>query len=227
MVVLAVLLGMSSAAAAQGTGEVWGKVIDRKTRTTLPGVSVFIKYGATVIGVNTDADGAFRIKSIPPGTHTVHFSFVGYGEGSIEQVNVFADGIVRLGDFAMEAGVDITGATVYADPVIGTDAYPKVVQKDLDHMAGNQNLVKVISSITSDVQSTDDGQLYFRGARDDDFVYYVDGVKLKGDVKIPSTAVGSIQVYTGGVPARYGDFTGGCVVIETQSYFNWLNSRMN
>ena len=45
-----------------------------------------------------------------------------------------------------------------------------------------------------------------------------------GDANIPGLAIGSVKVYTGGVPARYGDFTGGCIVIETQSYFNWLSS---
>ncbi len=221
------LLGLSGAAVSQGTGEIWGKVIDSKTKTTLPGVSVFIKNGISMIGVNTDADGNFRIKSVQPGTHTLHFSMVGYGEGSVEQVTVFADGIVKIGEYGMDAGVELTEAVIHGDPVIGTDVIPKLKQKDLERMPGVHSLERLVGSMTSDVQSTDDGKLYFRGARDDDFVYYVDGVKLKGDVKVPSTAIGSIQVYTGGVPARYGDFTGGCIVIETQSYFDWLNSRMN
>ena len=84
----------------------------------------------------------------------------------------------------------------------------------------------ILEKMTSEIQVSDNGEMYFRGARDNDFVYYIDGTKIMGDnVKIPSAAIGSIEVYTGGVPARYGDFTGGCIVIETQSYNNWLNSR--
>jgi hypothetical protein len=32
-------------------------------------------------------------------------------------------------------------------------------------------------------------------------------------------------VYTGGVPACYGDFTGGLVMITTKSFFNGLQSK--
>ena len=50
-------------------------------------------------------------------------------------------------------------------------------------------------------------KFYFRGARNGGVVYYVDGVKQRdGDYKIPSTAVASIMVYMGDVPAKYGDF---------------------
>ena len=30
----------------------------------------------------------------------------------------------------------------------------------------------------------------------------------------------SITIYTGGLPARYGDVTGGVVAIETKSYYD-------
>jgi hypothetical protein len=38
----------------------------------------------------------------------------------------------------------------------------------------------------------------------------------------PSMAIGSIMVYTGGVPSKYGDYSGGVVVVETMSYFDWV-----
>lgn len=222
----ALLLATSSWALAQGTGEVWGRVFDSKSGTTIPGVSVFVKNGAALIGVNTDADGYFRLKPLPTGTYTVQFSCLGYGEGSVEQVVVYSDGIAKLGDYKMDPGVEITGATIYSQKVIGFDVVPRMNINEIADMPGNKDIKKIVSSMSADIQTTDDGALYFRGARDDDFVYYVDGIRVAGDnMKVPSTAIGSIQVYTGGVPARYGDFTGGCVVIETQSYFNWLNGQ--
>jgi outer membrane receptor protein involved in Fe transport len=42
--------------------------------------------------------------------------------------------------------------------------------------------------------------------------------------RIPSSAIGSISVYTGGLPAKYGDTTGGVVVIETKSYMDLYNA---
>ena len=38
---------------------------------------------------------------------------------------------------------------------------------------------------------------------------------------IPGIAVGSVKVYTGGIPAAYGDVTGGVIVVETKSYFDY------
>ena len=37
---------------------------------------------------------------------------------------------------------------------------------------------------------------------------------------VPNEAINSFSVYTGGVPAKYGDVTGGIVAIETKSYFD-------
>ncbi len=222
----ALLLGLSSMVLAQGTGEVWGRVIDKATGITIPGVNVFVKNGVSMIGVQTNEKGEFRLKPLPPGVYTVQFSCMGYGEGSMEQVTIYSEGIARVGDYAMQAGIELQPVVISATKLIGMDVIPKMNAKELAESVGNKDLKYMISSITSDVQRTDDGALYFRGARDNDYVYYVDGVKTSAnDMKVPSTAIGSIQVYTGGVPARYGDFTGGCVVIETQSYFDWLNSR--
>jgi hypothetical protein len=43
---------------------------------------------------------------------------------------------------------------------------------------------------------------------------------ITGDIGIPGQAIGSLKVYTGGVPARYGDLSGGVIVVETKSYFD-------
>ncbi|HMC97583.1 MAG TPA: hypothetical protein VKG92_08025, partial [Flavobacteriales bacterium] len=50
-------------------------------------------------------------------------------------------------------------------------------------------------------------------------VSFIDGVKQSGSVpRVPPSAISSISVYTGGLPARYGDVTGGVIVIETKTY---------
>jgi len=68
--------------------------------------------------------------------------------------------------------------------------------------------------------------LYFRGERSQAVLYIVDGVKtMDGRLGIPGSAIGHLTVYSGGVPAKYGDFTGGVVVIETQSYFDIVSQR--
>jgi outer membrane receptor protein involved in Fe transport len=50
-------------------------------------------------------------------------------------------------------------------------------------------------------------------------VSYLDGVKISGGVpRVPPSAISSVSVYTGGLPARYGDVTGGVIVFETRTY---------
>jgi outer membrane receptor protein involved in Fe transport len=42
---------------------------------------------------------------------------------------------------------------------------------------------------------------------------------------IPSLAIGSLEIYTGGIPAKYGDVTGGVIMMTTKGYFDILNER--
>jgi hypothetical protein len=230
LIVMALLLGMSGMVFPQGMGEIRGKVVDQKTGETMPGVNVVVKTASGMIGAQTDVKGNFVLKPLASGVYTVEVSFVGYKPQAIGPVSVQAENITAMNSIALWPGIEIKGAekVEYVDPLIKPQPLIVIPPKEFNNMAGHENLKKIISNFTPDAYATDDGALYFRGARDDDFVYYVDGMKQQGgDVNLPSIAIGSIQVYTGGVPARYGDFTGGCIVIETQSYNDWKNSRRN
>jgi hypothetical protein len=51
-------------------------------------------------------------------------------------------------------------------------------------------------------------------------IFMLDGVKGNEMMNVPSCAIGRMMVYTGGIPAKYGDTLGGVVVMETKSYFD-------
>jgi outer membrane receptor protein involved in Fe transport len=56
--------------------------------------------------------------------------------------------------------------------------------------------------------------------------YFVDGMKVGSALSgVPNDAINSLSVYTGGLPAKYGDVTGGVVAIETKSYFDLYQQR--
>ncbi|OPZ99136.1 MAG: TonB dependent receptor [Bacteroidetes bacterium ADurb.Bin408] len=55
-----------------------------------------------------------------------------------------------------------------------------------------------------------------RGAREEGTVTYIDGVKVRGSSGIPQAAIDQVTVLTGGLPAQYGDATGGVVNITTK-----------
>ena len=41
---------------------------------------------------------------------------------------------------------------------------------------------------------------------------------------VPGVSIGALEAYTGGIPAKYGDTTGGVIVLETKSYFDLYNA---
>ena len=71
------------------------------------------------------------------------------------------------------------------------------------------------------VQKEEGGELFVRGSRSDATQYVIDGVKTKGNFRIPKNAIKEITVITGGVPAMFGDATGGVIIITTKGYLGW------
>lgn len=63
-----------------------------------------------------------------------------------------------------------------------------------------------------------------RGARTDANLYFIDGVKTQSAI-VPQSAISSVTMYTGGIPASYGDVTGGVFVIETKSANNFYSGH--
>jgi outer membrane receptor protein involved in Fe transport len=90
-----------------------------------------------------------------------------------------------------------------------------------------KNPVALIASTSPDIyKSHNSDELYFRGSRSDAMAYYVDGVKITDGLSgVPPDGIASITIFTGGLPARYGDVTGGVVAIETKSYFDLYMQR--
>ena len=84
------------------------------------------------------------------------------------------------------------------------------------------NPIKIATSLPGVTQG-DQGEVYIRGSRPLSTQYITDGIKMPdGKIGIPGQAIGSMKVYTGGIPANYGDVTGGVIVVETMSYYDLL-----
>jgi hypothetical protein len=222
----AVMIVLAAQIYAQGTGEIKGRLFDNDTKESLPGAHITVKNGNTNIAVESDINGYYKIKPLSSGNYTVIFSYVGYKSDTMTGVIVNPGKITILDDLSMGIqGIIIDGKPVeifgYRDPLISPEPVKMIRAKDLEHVAGNNKMENILGSLTSELYVNERDEIYFRGARNDNFVYIVDGVKSPdGQAHIPSGAIGSLSVYTGGVPAKYGDFTGGCIVIETKSFFD-------
>lgn len=88
---VALLVPVEGAFAQVGT--IAGTVVDSTTSNSIPGVNVLVTELGT--GDATDENGEFSISNVPPGTHTVEFSFIGYASKQVS-VDVEANETTEL-----------------------------------------------------------------------------------------------------------------------------------
>ncbi len=213
---------------AQNVGEIKGKVYDAETGQPLPGANVYVKLGQMPLGTATDMDGRFTLKPLDPGVYDVHVSFIGYNEFIKQAVRVNPNKITFLDTIYLGMGVTIGEVVIeeWKKPLIDVEdpSAKTFTADDMIKTAVVRDPAALISSLSTDVKTDDSGNLYFRGGRPDASVYFVNGVKVTG--RIPSyarSAMSSLTVYSGGLPAKYGDATGGVVILETKGYFELYN----
>jgi outer membrane cobalamin receptor len=86
--------------------------------------------------------------------------------------------------------------------------------------------IKELATRSSSVyQKREGGSLNIRGGRANATQFIVDGMKMTGDFSLPKAAIKEMFVITGGIPAMYGNVTGGIVVITTKSYSDFQTNQ--
>lgn len=219
---------------SQSTGEIKGVVIDKETGETLVGASVWVNYGGNMIGEATNLDGKYTIKPLTPGTYSLTASFSGKRKYQINEIIVNPDKItfldtIYLSDTSIMGGeVIITANRVkLIDPEEPSRATISESQIKTIASARDPKTLMTLASDGAITTSADGQEIYFRGSRDGSFITYFDGMKIEGSApSVPVACLKSYSVYTGGLPAKYGDTSGGVVVIETKSFFDLYNQRI-
>ncbi len=169
------------------------------------------KYQAKV-----KVDGTFIISNVEPGTYTLLVTALGQKDYTKQNYAVRPNEVkteeITLGADATELDVTI----IESEPVFTKSA---VSQKDFGaesiQKSGLRN-VNQIAALTGGAFSIDGGTPSFRGARSSGTIYYVDGVRLIGAQGVPPTSIENLSVLTGGIPAEFGDATGGIISITTK-----------
>ena len=81
--------------------------------------------------------------------------------------------------------------------------------------------VASVASTTAGIYQKDEGDaVNMRGSRENATSYYVDGIKVRGAIGVPTSGIEQITVVTGGLPAQYGDATGGIISVTTKGPSN-------
>ena len=217
---LLVLLLTANAALLAQSGALQGKVIDKVTKEPIPFTNIIVEFkGTQAGGTASDFDGKYSIKPITPGTYDVKASFLGYKPVQITGIPI-RSGIIEYLNIELEStAVQVEGVTItkYKVPLIDKDktvSGATVTSEEISKMP-SRNAQSIATSVGG-VFSRDGEVGNVRGQRSDGNVTYIDGIKVRGNGGLPESAIEQVSVILGGVPAQYGDATGGIINITTK-----------
>jgi outer membrane receptor protein involved in Fe transport len=204
-----------------GTGSLQGKVVDElKPKEGIPFANVVIeREGVVKGGTTTDIDGKYKFGALPPGRYDLKVSYVGFNPAVIRGVLVTADKS-NFVDIKMTSGVDLSVIDVvdYEVPLISKDETSTggtITREEIAALPTRD--VNSIAATTAGVFQQDEGSaLNIRGSRSSSTEYFIDGIRVRGSTNLPNAAIEQTTVITGGIPAQYGDATGGIINITTR-----------
>jgi hypothetical protein len=214
------MFSIVSYAQPQG-GSIKGKVFD-ETSEGFPFVNVALYQNGNIRGgATTDFDGGFKISNISAGTYNLEIKFIGYQTYRLEGLIVKGGKLLPLSPINLKEATELlkeVEVVSYKVPLIDKDGGASggtVTREDLARMPGRS--AASIASTVGGVQSDANGNITsVRGSRDDATYYYIDGIKVRGSTNLPKSAIEEVSVMTGGVPANFGDATGGIISITTR-----------
>ncbi|TND03930.1 MAG: TonB-dependent receptor, partial [Bacteroidetes bacterium] len=161
------------------------------------------------------------IKPLAPGKYTVKASYVGYQPSAVEGVVVSEAKTTYLENppISLSAGVELSEVEVvsYKEPLIDPDTKSGGTVTREEFLAMPSKNINSVAATTAGVYQGDEGgALSVRGQRADGTAYFIDGQRVIGSASLPQQSIEQVSVITGGVPAQFGDATGGVVNITTR-----------
>lgn len=197
-----------------------GTVVDRDTKEPIPLASVVLQVdGVQKGGAAADFDGVYTIKPIEPGVYTILVTAVGYQTQQMNNVRILAEQI-NWQDLTLKAttvSLEAFEIVEYEVPLISKDKTQTggtMTSEEIEKLP--EKSVAAVATSVGGVFSRDGEVGSIRGQRSSGTVYYIDGIKVTGSVSLPQSAYDQISVVLGGVPAQYGDVTGGVISMTTK-----------
>jgi hypothetical protein len=227
IMIAAIFFGLGNLVQAQvTTGTLTGKVTDEKTQQIIPMAKVWTYTEGGFRGVLCDTAGKYKMDGLKPGTYTVYAKSTGFDTLITMGVEVVPDALTFV-DMKLTSGNLLTAVPiVWQAPVIDKNMPRIRISTEYIEQSPNiRNPLALLSNFSSEIQMPEgSNQVIIRGSRPGDAVYYIDGVKMTDMGSVPGVSVAGLEAYTGGIPAKYGDTTGGVVSLETKSYFDLYNA---
>ncbi|MDR0802856.1 carboxypeptidase regulatory-like domain-containing protein [Fluviicola sp.] len=221
-----ILLTVTYGYSQSGLGTIRGSVIDKSSKEAIYDCIIVVKQNGTVKGnTTTDMDGKFQLNSLTPGSYDVEISNPGegYQPTAIKGVVVNADRITFLDNTVLGLPVDAKEieevvVVAYKVPLINKDGGPSgatVTREDISRMP-TRSAAGVASTVGGVQTDEGSGNISVRGSRSDGTYFFIDGIKVRGSSNLPKSSIEEVSVITGGLPANYGDVTGGIIAVTTR-----------
>lgn len=217
-----------------------GKVVDAETQVTLPGANIVVVNSQPFLGAVSDADGNFRIASVPFGRYTIQVSFVGYEPTTVPAVLVSSGKEVVLTIPLKQASNQIDEVTVKAysrkDKPLNTmasiSARSFTVEETRRYAGGLDDPARMASAFAGvTVGNIQDNAIIIRGNSPKGVSWRLEGVEIPnpnhfaggnvaggGFVTIFSSQVlANSDFFTGAFPAEYGNSMAGVFDMKLRS----------
>lgn len=223
-VLFSLLLSVGYSYGQAGNGSIKGSVIDGETDDPIPFVKVVLYQGGIIKGgTETDFDGKFQFPSVTSGQYDVEFRSQEYKPLKMEKVAVSAEKITFLDKVELNKPEDVqemeeVQIVAYKVPLINKDGGAQgqtITREDIAKLPV-RSAAGVAATVGGVNESEGSGGISVRGSREDASYYFIDGIKVRGSSNLPKSALEEVQVITGGVPANYGDATGGIISVTTR-----------
>lgn len=225
---LFVFVGLSGSSFAQ---EIAGQILDDK-KEPLPSAVIQVYQGGILKGANvTDFDGNYLIKPLDAGTYDVLVLYAGYDSILVNNV-IVTGGNRTTQNFTMAkhtTGLPTITVKAYKKPLVNVDnpGGTTLTREELTKLPTTE--VTDAASLGAGVyQNRRGGGLNLGGARSGGTVYFVDGVRMQGTASMAQGSIDQMEVLTSGIPANYGDLSGGVVNITSRGVSQRLtgNARL-
>ena len=229
-VLLTLMALLSTILLAGTTGKISGQITDAETGEGLPGVNVQVV--GTALGASTDLDGVYVILNVPPGLHTVEYSFIGYKTMRVKEVRVNVDFTTRLNQSLPVAAVEGETVEVFGErnPLVRQDLTNTQVAITAETVAdlpvdNLRDVIKLQAGIVED----NDGSLHIRGGRSNEIAFQVNGISINNPfgntqgVGLATNAVEEVSVSAGTFSAEYGNALSGVINFVTKDGGNDYN----
>ena len=208
------------------TGKITGTVVDSQTGEPIMAADVYLINPATgevITGTATDLDGVYIFLDVGPGIYDLEASSLGYSASTVKNVVVHSDKTTKVNFKLTSKAIRAKADTVYAE-----EEKIKFDKTSSGENIGSEQIENMPVQSVNDILSTNvsvvsrGGELHFRGGREREVAYYVNGIPANDPtygykaLDVSTSSVQEIQVQTGAFNAEYGGALSAVVSIVTK-----------